>query len=171
MLETMVKRWYVDFKCGHTDTNDSECSGHPNLAVVPENTKKLHKHILTNRKLKISEGSVFTILHEHLSMRKLFSKWVLRLLTVNLKQQRIDDSEHCLHLFQCNKKEFLHEYVTMDETWIYQFTPESNRQSVELTAAGESRLKQPKMQGFGLYILGCARYFVHRLPYERKKHQ
>ena len=33
--------------------------------------------------LKISEGSVFTILHEHLSMRKLCSKWVPRLLTVD----------------------------------------------------------------------------------------
>ena len=75
----MVKRWYANFKCGHTDTNDAECSGHPNSAVVPENTKKLHKLVLGNCKLKlheiveqlkISENSVFTILHEHLSMRK-----------------------------------------------------------------------------------------------------
>ena len=64
-------------------------------AVVPENTKKLHKLILVNHKLKlheraeelkISEGSIFTILHEHLSMRKLCSKWVPCLLTVNQKQ-------------------------------------------------------------------------------------
>ena len=40
-LETTVKRWYADFKCNHIDTNDAECSGCPNLAVVPENTKKL----------------------------------------------------------------------------------------------------------------------------------
>ena len=38
--EKMVKRWYADFKCGHTDTNDAERSGHLNSAVVPENTKK-----------------------------------------------------------------------------------------------------------------------------------
>ena len=42
-LETIVKKWYADFKCGRTDTNDAEHSGHPNLAVVLENTKKLHK--------------------------------------------------------------------------------------------------------------------------------
>ena len=66
-----------------------------------------------------------------------------RLLTVNQKQECIDDSEHCLQLFRCNKKEFLHKYVTMDETWIHHFTLESNRQSAEWTAAGESR---PKMQ-------------------------
>ena len=40
LSETMVKRWYADFKRSHIDTNDAECLGHPNSAVVPENTKK-----------------------------------------------------------------------------------------------------------------------------------
>ena len=46
--------------------------------------------------LKTSEGSEFTILQEYLSMRKLCSKWVPRLLTVDPKQQHIDDPEYCL---------------------------------------------------------------------------
>ena len=96
-------------------------------------------------KLKISEGNVFTILHEHLSMRKMCSKWMLDLLTVNQNQQCVDDSEHCLQLFQC-KKRFLCKYVTMVETWIHHFTPESNQQSAEWTAAGESHPKRPKTQ-------------------------
>ena len=111
----MVKRWYADFNRGRTDTNDAKCSGHPNLAAVLENNKKLHKLVLADcksklgeiaEKLKISEGSVFTILYEHLSMRKLCSKWVLHLFTVNQKQQCMDDSECYLQQFQCNKKEF-----------------------------------------------------------------
>ena len=40
--ETTVKRWYANFQCSHTNTNDAYLSGHPNSAVVPENTKKLH---------------------------------------------------------------------------------------------------------------------------------
>ena len=74
--ETTVKMWHADFKRSCTDTNDVKCSGHPNSAVVLENTKKLQKIILIHCKLKlheISEGSVFTILQEHLSMRKLCS--------------------------------------------------------------------------------------------------
>ena len=128
------------------------CSGCLNLAIVPENTKRLiladHKLKLCEiaEELKISEGCVFTILLEHLSMRKLYSKWVLPLLTVDQKQQHIDNSDCCLQLFQWNKKEFLCKYVTMDETWIYYFTLESNWQSAEWTAAGESRPKQPKIQ-------------------------
>ena len=79
-------------------------------------------------------------------MRKLSSKRVPRLLTVDQKQQRVDDSEHCLQLFQRNKKEFLYKYVTIDEIWIHHFTPESNRQSDEWTAAGENCPKRLKTQ-------------------------
>ena len=129
LLKTMFKRWCADFKCGHTHTNDAECLGCLNLAFVQENTKNFHKFIL----------------QEHLSMRKLCSKWVLRLLTVDQKQ-RINNSEHCLQQFQCNKNEFSCKYVTMDETWIQHFTLESNWQSAEWTAAGESHPKQLKTQ-------------------------
>ena len=34
--ETTIKRWYADFKCGHTDTTDVECSGCPNSPDVPD---------------------------------------------------------------------------------------------------------------------------------------
>ena len=151
--ETSVKRWYADFKHDGTDMNDAERSGRLNSAVVPENTKKLHKLVLTVCKLKlreiaeelkIAEGSDFTILDKHLSMRKLCSKLVQFLLTVDQKQQRVDDSESCLQLFQRTKKEFLRKYVTLEETWIHNFIPESNQQLAEWTATGENRHKDTK---------------------------
>ena len=93
--EITVKRWYADFKRGCTDTNDAKRSGCQNSTVVPENIKKLHKLILADRKLKLCEiaeelkipkDSVVTILHEQLSMRKLCSKRVPCLLTIDQKQ-------------------------------------------------------------------------------------
>ncbi|GFS56081.1 integrase catalytic domain-containing protein [Trichonephila clavipes] len=75
----MVTRWYVDLKSGRTDTKDAELSGHPNSTVVSENIKQVHKIVLADRKLKlceieeylkISKGSIFTILHDHLSKHK-----------------------------------------------------------------------------------------------------
>ena len=167
---TMVKRWYIDFKCNHTDTNDAESSGHPNSAVVPKNTKKLHKFVLANCKLKlreiaeelkISESSVFTILHEYSSMRKLCSKWVHRLLTVDQKQQRVDNSECCLQLFQRNKKEFCVNMWQWIKKRIHHFTLESNRQSAEWTAAGESRLKRPKTQTSAGKVLASVFWNAH----------
>ena len=106
--------------------NDAERSGRPNMAVIPENIQKIHKlkvHELADI-VKISDGSVFTILHEHLGMRKPCAKWVPRELTVDQKQQRIDASEECLAMLNRNKMEFYRRCVTMDETRLHYYTPE-----------------------------------------------
>ena len=85
----------------------TERSSLPKSAVIPKNITKVYKMVLVDRKLKlreiadtlkISKDSVFTIFLENLSMRKLCLKWVPRLLTVDQKQQRIDDSERYLML-------------------------------------------------------------------------
>ena len=149
-----ICRWYAEFKRGRTDTEDAERSGRPNEVVTPETIKKVHQIVFENRKLKVREiadilniyGSVYAILHEHLSMRKLLSKWVPRLLTLDQKRQRVVDSERCLELFRLNKPNFLRRCVTMDETWIHHYTPESKRSSAEWTAVGEKRSKRPKTQ-------------------------
>lgn len=54
-------------------------------------------------------------------MKKLCSKWVPRLLTVEQKQLRVDDPKQCLAMFKRNKSE-LCQYVIMDETQIHNFT-------------------------------------------------
>ena len=68
---------------------------------------------------------MLTILHESLAMSKLFLKWVLRLLRSDQIQQRVEDSEHYLDLFKRGKKDFLRRYVTMDNTCIHHYTPET----------------------------------------------
>ena len=55
-------------------------------------------------------------------------------------------SRALLLVFQSNKKEFLYEHMTMDETLIHHFSLESNQQLAEGTATGESCPNRPKMQ-------------------------
>ena len=97
--KTTICRWYADFKRGRTDTNDAERLGRPNEAVTPENIKRVLKIVMDDRKLKVREiakmvnistGSASTILNEKLVMKKVFSKWVPRLFTMEQKQQRVD---------------------------------------------------------------------------------
>ena len=94
-------------------------------------------------------------------MRKLFSKWVPRLLTPDQKQQRVEDLERCLELFKQGKKDFLHWYETMDETLIHHCTPETKRSSTGWIAAGENRLKRPKTQHWAGNVMASVFWDAH----------
>ena len=47
----MIEKCFADFKRECTNTDDAECSGRPNSAVVPENIEKVPKMVLADRKL------------------------------------------------------------------------------------------------------------------------
>jgi len=51
-------------------------------------------------------------------------------------------SEQCLEHFNKNKTDFVCQFITMDETWIHHYTPESKQQSKQWTEAGCSALKK-----------------------------
>jgi histone-lysine N-methyltransferase SETMAR len=51
-------------------------------------------------------------------------------------------SEQCLDHLNKNKTDFMHRFITMDETWIHHYTPESKQQSKQWTEAGCSAPKK-----------------------------
>ena len=72
----------------------AERSGCPNEAVIKENIKKVHRIVLYDLKIKVSEITdmvqisterVRYILHEHLGMKNLSSRWVPLFLTIDQK--------------------------------------------------------------------------------------
>jgi hypothetical protein len=133
--KSTVEKWFAKL-------NEAKCASKTMQAVdarkrlLPTKTlKKVHKIFLNDRKvklidiaetLKISKERVGHIVHEHLDMQKLCAKWVPRVLTIDQKQQRFDDSEQCLATFNRNKDEFFRRCITIDETWLLHYTPESN---------------------------------------------
>jgi histone-lysine N-methyltransferase SETMAR len=84
----------------------------------------------------ISKECVGYILHEELDMKKLCARWVSCLLTADQKHTHIKISEQCLERFNKNKTDFLRRFITVDETWIHHYTPESKQQSKQWTEAG-----------------------------------
>ena len=56
--------------------------------------------------VSISTEHVVNILHTHLYMRKLCTRWVPRLLTIDQKRIRMSTSEQNLAYFNRNPKEF-----------------------------------------------------------------
>lgn len=151
---SMVKKWFTEFRCGRTSTEDAERSGRPVEVSTSETIEKIHDMVLADRRLKvreiveaigISHGSVVSILNDHLGMRKLSARWVPRLLTIDHKRNRVTISQECLALFNRNMNEFLRRFVTVDETWIHHNTPETKQQSKQWISRGESAPKKAKV--------------------------
>jgi len=90
----------------------------------------------------MSKDRVGHILYEILGMRKLSTRLVPRLLTPDNKRNRETTSEQCLTLFERNPKEFLRRFVTVAETWIHWYTPETKEQSKQWTSPGEAAPKK-----------------------------
>ncbi|XP_076183700.1 uncharacterized protein LOC143155163 [Ptiloglossa arizonensis] len=128
---TIVKYWVAEFKRGY---QDEQCSCRPNEVTMPEMVTKIDKMVLDDRHLKvcepadmvgISKSAIHRILIENLNMRKLCARWVTRLLAMEQKQRRENVLIECLTSFHSNKTECLRRIVTMDETWVHCFTPET----------------------------------------------
>jgi len=84
-------------------------------------------------------------LHEELDMKKLCTRWVPRLLTADQKRTRMKICEQCLERFNRNKTDSVRRCITMDETWIHHYTPESKQQSKQWTEAGCSAPKKTSL--------------------------
>ena len=120
-----VLNWVNKFKRVRTSTRDEPRSGRRVEAATPEIIEKVHNRIFNNRRVGKSHDTIITILHEKLSGKKLSAGWVARLLTIRNKRNRVTDSMTGLALFHRHPSEFLRRYITVDESWIHFYTPET----------------------------------------------
>lgn len=100
--------------------------------------QEIHKMVLEDRRLNVTEIAetvkmsterVRNILYNYLGMEKLCAKWVPRLVTLDQKLRRKIVSTENLVLYKRNPSEFLRRFITVDETWVHHYTPESKQQS------------------------------------------
>ena len=68
----------------------------------------------------------------------------MSLLLVENKRNRVIDSKAGLALFRRNPDEFLRRYITVDETWIHYYTPETKEQSKQWVSKGSPAPKKAK---------------------------
>jgi len=73
-------------------------------------------------------------------------KWVPKCLQADQKCERCQSSEQLLEFFQPDPNDFLSRLVTMDETWLYRYDPETKQQSVEWQHSGSPHPKKFRMQ-------------------------
>ena len=107
----------------------------PKPVTTPEIIDQIHELILEDHRssaksiaeqLGITRERVGAIIHEDLDMRKLSAKWVPKYLNADLKRQRCQSSEQLLEFFRRDPSDFLSRLVTMEETWLYHYDPETS---------------------------------------------
>ena len=156
-----VKYWCKQFKCGRSESCDLPRSGRPKTEVTCENAIKVKRIIDEDRRMtvetiakeaKLSVASTHRILHEELSMRKMTARWVPRLLTAAQMLARMNS---CRQLLGMHRREnIVNNLVTVDETWIHHFDPESKVASMEWRTKGSpSPIKAKSAKSAGKVML------------------
>jgi len=96
MGHSQTFQWFSWFKAGISSTDDHECSGRPVSSSTPEMIERVLQIIREDRRhttdevsmlVGISRGTCHKILTEDLKMRRVASKFMPRLLSVDQKQQ------------------------------------------------------------------------------------
>ncbi len=94
-----VHFWFQEFQRERRSLKDEPRSGCPTEAVTLENIRLVEKLIQGQRNITVSEiqeelniglASIGSILHQHLSVRKVASRWIPHSLTPEQKEQRLD---------------------------------------------------------------------------------
>ena len=92
-------QWFSRFKAGRTSTDDDELSGRPVSSSTPDKIERVRQIMREDRRrtiyevsmlVEINRGTCHKLLTEDLKMRRVASKFLPRLLSVDQKQQRLD---------------------------------------------------------------------------------
>ena len=151
----VVKHWCKQFKCGRLSIHDEPRSGRPSTSSGDEMIQEVEKMILEDRRVKvkniaaelgISQGSVFNIIHGELNMTKVSARCIPRLLTPVQKMQRRQNSEQLLEICNEDEDNFFSRLVTMDESWIHYFDPETKEASKQWKHVGSPPPKKARTQ-------------------------
>lgn len=122
-----VARWSKLIRDGRMDIEDKPRSGCPVTQSTTENINLVRDIIEDDPhstyddiegETLLSRGTIEIIIHEHLKMKKVASRWVPHNLTSKQKQERVRICKENLEKFQSGSWR-LYDIITGDETWIY----------------------------------------------------
>ena len=151
--KSLCGRWQKAFKEGREEVTDEHRSGRPTTARTDENVQRVREVLSSDHRLSIqaiadtlnlSTFAVHGVVTEDLQMRKLCAKLVPKVLTEVQKKVRVSRSEELLELIK-NDPGFLNPTLIGDESWMFEYDPESKRQSSEGHTPSSPKRKKARM--------------------------
>jgi len=134
MKKSSVFEWYKRFKEGREDVQGDPRSGQPKTQRTDANVDRVRTLVRSDRRLgarviaeelNMNRETARQIVEEDLGMRKISAKMVPRILTHDQRQRRLHISSDLLR-----NVEMFDRAITGDETWCFQYDPETKRQSM-----------------------------------------
>jgi len=142
LSKSQVFKWYKAFSEGHESIKNEPRSGRPSTSKTNNNVENVRALVRSDRRL--TARMIHQILTQELAMRKLCAKVVPKNLTIEQKDNRKDVCLHLLERIQGDRN-FLKKVITGDETWIFQYGPETKRQSQEWHTSAAPHPKKARM--------------------------
>ena len=161
MSRTQVFKWHKRFLEGREAVEDDERAGRPVTSRTDKNIEKLNEIVHKDRRLSvrmmadimnIDRETIRKILHEDLQMTKVCAKMVPKNLT---PEQKANRKNICSDIMEriTEDPELIEKVVTCDETWIFQYDPETKRQSMHWKTPTSPRAKKARMSKSKLKVM------------------
>ena len=147
-----VAKWSAEFKHGQESLEDDPRPGRSADVFSQEMIDHVERLVLNNCRIKLASecgicnGSIYTIIHEHLGMSKVSARWVPRNLNMQDCQQRVESSQELLEVFNANPEDFHTRLVTGDETWLHHWDPFTKKESMQYKHPGSPPPKKFRTQ-------------------------
>ena len=122
----------LNFKEPERAFEDSPRTACPSTITTHQNIEAVERIVIRDRQisvrllayeLPIPTTTVYEIMSNHLSMKKVSTRWVSKLLTPIQHANRMDCCEDLLQQSEVNPDKYFHRIVTGDETCLYYYDP------------------------------------------------
>ena len=160
-----VAKWVAELKNSERGFEDTPQMGRPSTTTADENIEAVERIVMRDRQVSIrraaySLGIPKTIIHEimdnQLGMKKVCTRWILKLLTQIQRANRVDCYQELLHESKVHQDNFFDCIVTGDESWIHHYDPVSQLEAKVWKRLGEqisTRLHQERSAGKMMMII------------------
>ena len=153
MSYSQAKKWHMSFREVREEVTDEARSGRPPTSRTDKHFTRVRELLNTDRRMSVRMISellnlpktiVHEIVSEDLAMRKICAKLVPKVL---IDAQKVNRVEVCEELKQlcADYPSFLDNVITGDESRVFEYDPESKRQSAEWHTPTSRRQKKARM--------------------------